>query len=488
MAESAAMRLIIVGAGGIGRELLRRLGSTWDVVVVDEDQERLDRAASIRSFESHVGDGSSAVVLKRAGLEHAAALVAATEDDDTNLEAVRLAKEAGLLRIAGVAAVPERSGDYEALGIPGFSPSEMAARNIELALEPRKVASSAFAGGKAEAIEVHIAPDASVAGKRLRDLYSESWIIAAVLRDDRLIVPHGDTRLEVGDRVTVVGAASDYSAIVADFTSGVSTFPLGFGRGVAVALETDADDTLVLSEAVRLVRHSRADSLVVVLPEPSDGGGDGAGIERAKELMSGLADGIDVHYRQVGETAADGLAAVASEENIGVVVVRGTSPDARFRRFKISRLLGRYLETGVPLLLARAGGPYDEVLVPARRTRSGEAAARAAIDLATSSGIQLSGVAAVAPAFVATRTDTVEEARLAMARLREEAAVHGTTVRRKVRQGNPVRVIAGLVTARSLLVMAAPEPPISAIDPGISGLVAARVPCSVLLVPKLRRG
>ena len=70
-----------------------------------------------------------------------------------------------------------------------------------------------------------------------------------------------------------------------------------------------------------------------------------------------------------------------------------------------------------------------------------------------------------------------------MAWLREEAAVHGVSVTDSVRQGNPVRVISDLVTPSSLLVMGSPRPPVRALSLGITGLVAARVTSSVLLIP-----
>jgi Trk K+ transport system NAD-binding subunit len=477
------MRVIVLGAGGTGRELLRRLGSAWEVVLIDTDTGRLEQAGLVREVETVVGDGSSSVVLSRAGLAEAAALVAATPDDEANLEAIRIAKEAGLLRVIAVAGDPDRIEDYRALEVPVFSPNGLAARSVELALEPRRVASSAFAGGKAEAVEFEIAPDASVAGKRLRDLHSQTWVVAAVLRGEQLIVPHGETTLEIGDRVTVVGAASDYAAIVDTFTSGVSTFPLSFGRKVAVAVEAEADIGSVLVEAAGMVRDSRADVLTVVLPR-TPGHGDDEGVRaRLEEAVTAAVDGIDVEFRVAEGSVAEGLVGVLADESVGVIVVPGTDPGARYGRFKIARLLNAYAAAGIPILLARSTGSYDEVLVPARRTASGDAAARAAIDLAHNTGAPLSGIAAVAPAFVATRTDTLEEAQLAMAWLREEAAVHGVTVHRRVRRGNPVRVISGLTTPSSLLVVGAPDPPIRGLTLGISGLVAARVSCSVLLVP-----
>ena len=479
------MRLLIVGAGGTGRELLRRLSDLWEVAVIDIDPTRLDGAQSIREFEPIAGDGSSAVVLKRAGLDTAAALIAATSDDDANLEAVRLAKGAGLLRVVGVAADPDRLDDYAAMDLPVFAPNRLAARQVELALEPRRVASSAFAGGKAEAIEVELARDAAVVGRRLSDLHSQTWVVATVLRGDDVIVAHGDTVLQAGDRVTVVGAAADYAAIVASFTTGISTFPLAFGRKVAVGVDTLAEIPGHFVEAVAMVRNSQAELLIVVHPV-SDPGGDEEDREDGplRDAYAAVGEGIDIEFRESAGSVRDGLLALMDEESVGVVVVAGPDPARRFSRFHVAKAINMYSHARrVPLLLARSPGPYDGVFVPARRTVAGESAARAAIDLARSSGLLLSGIAAVAPSFVATRVDTLEAAKAAMGWLREEAAVHGVDVSRRVQEGNPVRVIAGLVSATSLLVMGAPLHPVRGLTLGISGLVAARVPSSVLLVP-----
>lgn len=473
------MRVIVVGAGGTGGELVRRLGARWEVVLVDTDPNRLEIAGSEREAELVTGDGSSAVVLDRAGLGEAAAVVAATPDDDANLEIIKLALDVGVARVVGVAGDPRRVDDYRALGVPVYSPNRLAARNVELELEPRRVASSAFAGGKAEAIELHIAPDAAVAGRTLGDLHSKTWVVAAVLRDDRLIVPHGDTVLEAGDRVTVVGAAADYGSIVETFTAGVSTFPLSFGRKVAVGYPGEVASP-ILDEAARMVRDSRAEVLVVVVSR---------GVEDDEEdpgVAIGIHEGeVDVEVFSASGEQSDGLISLAEEQSIGVMVVPGIDPSEKLgARLRMVRLLKAHSAAGeVPLLLARAVAPYTEVVVPARRTRAGEAAARAAIDLAGGTGTPLVGVAAVAPAFVATRTDTLEEANLAMAWLREEAAVHGLDVERRVHQGNPVRVMADQVGPTSLLVVGAPPLPAGVFRLGIAGLAAARVPASVLLVP-----
>ena len=139
------MKAIVVGAGGAARDLLRRLSDRWAVTLVDTDPALLERAGAVREVEAIEGDGSSRITLGRAGIQEADALVAAAGDDDVNLEICRLALAAGLIRVVAVAADPERVGDYRDLDVPAFAPDSLAARQLEIHLEPRRIASSAFA-------------------------------------------------------------------------------------------------------------------------------------------------------------------------------------------------------------------------------------------------------------------------------------------------------------------------------------------------------
>ena len=247
------MRAVVVGAGASARDLIKRLGDSWSIVVVDIDPERLDIISGIRDVVTVLGDGSSALVLREAGLEGAIACVAASGHDDVNLEVSRLAKEAGIDQVIAVVRVPGRTEAYRELGVETVVPARLAAQGLEVAMEPRKLKSTTFADGRAEAVEFEIAPDSPVEGMALREIHSPLWIVAAVLRDGQLVVPHGDTLLLSGDRVTVVGAATDFSQVVRTFAGGVSRFPLGFGRKVVVPLGDVADRTSAVYEAAYFV-------------------------------------------------------------------------------------------------------------------------------------------------------------------------------------------------------------------------------------------
>ena len=130
---------------GSTRALLRRLGELWDITVIDPDAERLEIAGRVRAIDAVVGDGSSRVVLERVGIDEADALVAATNDDEVNLEVCRIARRAGLVRVVAIAADPEYLPDYRDAAVPAFAPDSLAARQVELSLEPRRVTSTAFA-------------------------------------------------------------------------------------------------------------------------------------------------------------------------------------------------------------------------------------------------------------------------------------------------------------------------------------------------------
>ncbi len=478
------MRAMVIGAGGATRDLLRRLGELWEITVVDTDADRLAEASRIRGIEAVMGDGSSRVVLERAGIGDADALVAATNDDDVNLEVCRLAKGLGLLRVVAVAAAPERVPDYRDLGVPAVSPHGLTARQLEISLEPQRVSSTAFAHGRAEAIEFHIGADNPVRGIALRDLHAESWLIAAILRDDQLIVPHGNAVLKTGDLVTVVGAATDFSLIVRTFTSGAARFPLDFGKRVAVVLDSESDLETV-DEAIYLTRNTQASSLLLVhrRQEGVRDGAHAAEIDRLLEAADDRADGVEMYRRPVSGPPVRSLQGVTADESVGVVVL--PAPGGGFLgRLRATRALRLATRLDLPVLFARGSHPYQHVAAPTHDTTGDSGAARAAIDIASFVKGSLAGVVVMAPAFL-TGSDDRESAVRALTRLREEASVQGVSVRRWLRQGNPVRVLSELGDESELMVMGSPSRPPSWFRPGILGHLVVRSASSLLVVPPI---
>ncbi len=474
------MKAIVVGAGGSARELLGRLSDLWEIVVVDPDEERLELAAAVRPVEVLRGDGSSRVTLRRAGLKDADAVVAATDDDQVNIEVCRLALRAGLMRIAAVAASSASLPEYRQLQVPAFAPDGLAARFIEQRLEPRPVASTSFAVGRAEAVEFRIVEDSPVLGVALHELRRGNWLVASVLRDGHLIVPHGNTVLKLGDEVTVVGPASEYPRIVRTFTPTEARFPLDFGKRVAVMLTRRSDLAGPIPEALALTRNSRATSVVIVHRrlESIRDEAQAAEVESLLAEIEGLRGDVEVHFRPVARAPARALDAVVVDEGVGVIVFPAPAPGllGRARSVRALRTAARLRR---PVLFSRGSFPYQHVVAPARTTPLGLAAARAAVDLAAHARGDVTAVAAIS----SFRSEGRESAQQALSLVREEAAVQDVPVHRRIRQGGLVRVVEEAAAEASLLVLGLPERAPSLPRPGASGQLLRRVPCSVLLVP-----
>lgn len=477
------MKAILIGAGRVAHELLRRMGEAWtEVVVVSASAERLERTKAVRDVATLLGDGSSRVVLERAGLEDADALVALTGDDRVNLEACRLAREEGIVRIAAVLSDPGSATAFQDLGVTAFSPALLVARQLELTLETRRISSTAFAGGLAEVIEAKIEHDSPVRGKSLGELHSSRWLVGAIRRGRRLIIPHGDTVFMEGDLVTVVGAASDFGEIVRTFLSGQARFPLDFGKRVAVALIGRGLDQLA-DEAVSLVRYTRATELIVVYRDPARGPADAPRIEALLERLPKTADGVEVLRRPVESRPLKALAGVAAEESVGVLVLPAPARHGPIARRRVATAVALGQRLGIPILLSRGTHSYARILVPARKTPAGLAAMRAAIDLAQVGSPSLIGLAVVDPEFIAGEA-AVEKATRDLDWLRAEAAVQGVRMEGFLERGNPVKLFASRAAEVDLLVLGV-SPRARLLDVKVVHHLATRCRCSVLLVPTL---
>ncbi|NIM00013.1 MAG: universal stress protein [Acidobacteria bacterium] len=478
------MRAILVGAGALGCELLKRIGERWVVTVVDRDPVCLEAARAVRSVPVVEGDGSSRIVLKRAGLERAAAMIAATNDDDTNVEVIRLAVESGVHRIISRVNDPSRAPEMRSRGAHVVSPMSLAARQLELSLENRRVSSVAFADGRAEAMEFRITEDSPVRGRLLKTFGSCPWTVGAILRRHELIIPHGETAFEAGDYVTVMGPSADFAEMVRTFTSGEGRFPLDFGKRVVLSVEGESDLDMTFGEAVHLVRGSRASSLLLVHPDTATirDESKAAGVRQTLQLAPELAEGVAVRTRPVGGKPVHALGELHGEESVGVIVVKGNRKglSGMWRAHRAPALVSW---SGRPVLVSRGSAPYRRIVVPARRTASGRAAIRAAIDLARFNKADLIGVSVVDPIFLAG-PDAEQNAERAMAWLEEEAAVHGVRVDPMIERGNPVRLLRKIANSADLMVLGIGSRLRSlALRRGVGSMVARGTSKSVLLVP-----
>ncbi|MBE0517300.1 MAG: TrkA family potassium uptake protein [Methanophagales archaeon] len=210
------MYLIIVGLGGIGRNLVDiATKDKNDVVVIDEAEKRCKEIATKYDVLTIVGDATQKSTLEEANAQRADALIATTSDDADNLMMALTAKELGTKSTVAVVNQEEHVEMFKKANISMLEKPDMTvARHLYLSAKRPKIKDFiTVGGGKAEIFEVIVSEKSRAAGKELSQLDIRGGILVAIERNSDIILPKGDTLVKAGDHVTVFAMGKDVEAI-----------------------------------------------------------------------------------------------------------------------------------------------------------------------------------------------------------------------------------------------------------------------------------
>lgn len=208
------MYAIVIGAGEVGFNIAQRLSEeNHDVVVVDVNDTRLERCRDFLDVLTVRGSGSRESTLVEAGIERARMLIAVTDHDEVNIVACLIAQTYGtrhrIARIIGAGMDPRGSRlTAEHLGVSEvINPNKETVREITSLLQHSSASEVVeYAGGRLTLVRVPVTDGAPIVGKELRDLVRDdgdrrTYLIVAVQRGGRTIVPHGDDMIRQGDEI-----------------------------------------------------------------------------------------------------------------------------------------------------------------------------------------------------------------------------------------------------------------------------------------------
>ncbi|SDR45142.1 Trk system potassium transporter TrkA [Natronobacterium texcoconense] len=223
------MRVVIVGAGEVGRAIARNLEDAHDVVVVDRDREVVEELTYSLDVLSIRGDGTELRALEQADVEQADLVIACTDDDEVNVVICGAAKTVSdaftIARVRRRTLLETWEGSEGAFGVDFMVCTDLlTARAIfRISGLPATQDVDTFVGGLVRMAEFEIDDDSPVAGKTVveADQY-DSLTFAGIFRGDEMIVATGDTVLESGDRVVVIGSADSVSDFAADVVAPTS--------------------------------------------------------------------------------------------------------------------------------------------------------------------------------------------------------------------------------------------------------------------------
>ncbi|TGE35309.1 Trk system potassium transporter TrkA [Desulfosporosinus fructosivorans] len=210
------MRVVIVGAGKLGFSLAERLAKEeHEVIVIEQDEERRLIVQNSLDVMAIVGNGANPQFLTSTVAKNADLLVAVTDSDEVNMIACMAAKKIGIPQtIARVRNQEYACADQfkfnESLGIDlAINPEMTTAIEISrILLTPAALAVEDFADGKVRLLEVKISPESTLVNIPLLKLTLPPHIlVAGILRQNMMIIPHGEDYLLPQDNVFFVGGA-----------------------------------------------------------------------------------------------------------------------------------------------------------------------------------------------------------------------------------------------------------------------------------------
>lgn len=212
------MYIIVIGAGEVGFNVAARLSREFkDIVVIDKDADKLERVSEILDVRTIYGSGSSMMVLRKAEIERADILIAATDSDEVNMVSCLVAGIQSRVpkKIARIKD-PEYATNSRLMGPDRLGIDLVINTNREVADTIGRVLDLPGAKdvvdlsqGRLRLASFIASPESFVAGKRLEDIRSEfpslQIIVAAILRGERALIPKGGDKIEPHDIVYVLG-------------------------------------------------------------------------------------------------------------------------------------------------------------------------------------------------------------------------------------------------------------------------------------------
>ncbi|MBU1344378.1 MAG: Trk system potassium transporter TrkA [Proteobacteria bacterium] len=286
------MKIIIVGAGEVGYNIASRLASeNKRVVVIDKNPEALRRLTEDLDVQVITASGSSPKVLNDAGIKEADILLAVTDSDETNLVACLMAnmispttKKLARVRNTDFDPYHERFKKENPHIDTIINPETEVVNTIRKLMDvPGAVDVGAFADGKVKYVGIRLDKASPMAGIRLIDFPSrfgeDRPLIAAIIRNNEVIVPRGPNILEPGDLIYFVTQTEKLEKMLKLFGQKIEPIQraliIGGGRigeRLAKILEKDSIKTKIIEADIDRCHYlsQQMDKTVILHGDGSD--------------------------------------------------------------------------------------------------------------------------------------------------------------------------------------------------------------------------
>ena len=223
------MKIIILGAGTRGFQIAKHLiEEKKDVVLIESDPKKAAYASSKLDCMVLNGSGTSIELLETAGINDTDFFITMTDSDEVNMVACGLVSSEFNVKhkiacIRNLTYIGLQGLSGKILGIDYIINPEAEAANAIYEIVDKGVFSDMISFQKSSLLlnNINITPESSFVDKNIKTIrqsYSNDFLIAAIHRKSKMIVPSGDTIIRNGDTLSVItdenDSVSELSSIV----------------------------------------------------------------------------------------------------------------------------------------------------------------------------------------------------------------------------------------------------------------------------------
>ena len=204
--KESQRRFLIFGAANLGIQVADVLMRHGEAVYFLEPDKELGELAREQGLEVIEG-GSTRDCLEKAKVTEVESLLVLTGGDNLNLEVCQTAVSLGVESIVTVLNDPARLSEFTELGVEAIAPGMLRPTIIAtMARNPDLFELLTSTADDRDIREV-LVRNRSLVGKPISELvFPGDSLIMTISRKGQMIIPHGSSRLEYGDRLTVAGS------------------------------------------------------------------------------------------------------------------------------------------------------------------------------------------------------------------------------------------------------------------------------------------
>ncbi|MEE1392960.1 MAG: TrkA family potassium uptake protein [Negativibacillus sp.] len=203
------MNIIVIGGGKVGFYLCKTLiEHGHQPLIIEKNKQTCEYLSNQLDISAINADGSTIEALTSANASKADSVIAVTGQDQDNLISCQLAKK--IFHVPKTVARvnnPKNAEVMKKLGVDiPISSTDNIARLLEREVDTARIKSLlSLNRGEASLCELMIPDNYVLSGKRLFELdIPEDAVIAAIFRQDKLIIPRGNAQIISGDKVLVI--------------------------------------------------------------------------------------------------------------------------------------------------------------------------------------------------------------------------------------------------------------------------------------------